>query len=471
MSDLGRQFDFNEDFPVVRSRSRGTPSHPTTVYASVDPSGNESYREWEDEYGDVNSDIDHAESGRWDADQRREAAWHEREQHDDDSEEWAAADAEYSAAVVEQNELTDVLDRAYQRQAEVEDRAVHPNAIGVVTYKQQGFRPTNDLEWEKAPGGTQLSLFEESQKPEIDNWASDPGYSGHGIGKELLNHAVEEHWRHFPKERGTMPPISSRLSDASQSVLDAHAPGHGVDTSIWTTDQDRMDSFAISAINRDADAPVQRYMEHSRHGMMPEEGTNIGRANPGPYEPEVVVAPWPSTSFKDKVGELEARKASEDADAAERRGRWTGPLSKAARNPGSAAHLAAQFDSPTGQLPLFVTGRELRGAATPHPGDRLNETDGLDRTESTQELWARKKSEADTSGMTESIAKKGIVRPVRITGGGIIKNGNHRVAGLGDDQWTSPDYDHNEGSMPGPMGDAPARFRPELVGLPKFNAR
>jgi hypothetical protein len=72
--------------------------------------------------------------------------------------------------------------------------------------------------------------------------------------------------------------------------------------------------------------------------------------------------------------------------------------------------------------------------------------------------------------MVESVAQKGIVRPGRITGSGVVKHGHHRFASLGDDQWTAPDWDDDEGSMPGQLGDAPRRFRPELLGLPKFNA-
>lgn len=401
----------SRQFPVVRSRS----GNGDVNFTAVDPEGNKGRAAYDANLADVNARLEDART-RW----------------ADGSGTDESARADLSAAYDERDSVGRMPDR---------------HAVGTVTYYPQKLAPNNTYEWDMAAMSDKpLTLFREERAPSIDVWGADPAYAGQGVGKQVLNRAVEEHWQHHPSQRGTMPPISRTLSADSSAVLTSLAGDDAPITSEWTSSRKRMDEYARGVVAEQGGLAARDYVAAAQGGEVA-PGTVLPPAEPADLfgrKARRTVMGAPESTLEEKVADLH-------------RGPVQGP-------PDPRTPLRRAMDSESGQLPLFVTGDEMVAAARPHAGDKVSpdETD--------QELWDRKKAEADASGITESIDKKGVVRPVRVTGGGTVKNGHHRIAGAGE-HWFAPDWDANEGSMPGPEGDGPRRFDPRLVGLPKFHGR
>lgn len=86
-----------------------------------------------------------------------------------------------------------------------------------------------------------------------------------------------------------------------------------------------------------------------------------------------------------------------------------------------------------GQLKMLMTADEITAQYGPTESDRgwRNKTG----YETDEQVWSRKRQEADVNGLTESIARRGVVNPVMLgseigrSGKPGLTHGNHRVAG------------------------------------------
>lgn len=107
-----------------------------------------------------------------------------------------------------------------------------------------------DYKGKVAAPGEQLRLFDYRHPDGMDMFAVHPDFQGEGIGQDLANRAVEEHWRQNPGERGTMPPFSSDLTHRSRDFVEANT-GEEPQHVIWENNDAALDVWAKDTVEAD----------------------------------------------------------------------------------------------------------------------------------------------------------------------------------------------------------------------------
>lgn len=257
----------NNQFPVVRSQSR----NGDVTFTAVDPGGNKGRSAYDAELADVNARLESART-RW----------------ADGSGTDESARADLSAAYDERDSMGQMPD-SY--------------AVGTISYYPQKLAPNNAYEWAVAAESEKpLTLFREERAPSIDVWGADPSYAGEGVGKQVLNHAVEEHWKNHPSQRGTMPPISRTLSADSAAVLASLVGDAAPITSEWTSKRKRMDEYARGIVAQQGGLAARDYVDAGS----PEPGTvlSVEPGLPRSRAPRRTVMGAPESTLEEKVAML-----------------------------------------------------------------------------------------------------------------------------------------------------------------------
>ena len=123
-----------------------------------------------------------------------------------------------------------------------------------------------------------------------------------------------------------------------------------------------------------------------------------------------------------------------------------------------ARKLQEAIDSPTGQLPLFVTGADMKAVAQLNPGDRRRHA-ATKVVEDDSMFWQRKLDESSEGRLRSSMAEEGMRKAPRVTAStGTVKDGHHRIAVAAADQpdtLVRVDWEKDENA---PVGDTWGKF-------------
>lgn len=98
------------------------------------------------------------------------------------------------------------------------------------------------------------------------------------------------------------------------------------------------------------------------------------------------------------------------------------------------SHMAAQDNVSYEQLAMYMPAHEVMAKTGEKSPDRQFRDYGMGLPpvrEAPEHMWSRKTQEAKERGLTRSIKKKGIKKPVQMAnfmGGKVLFDGHHRVA-------------------------------------------